>query len=66
MRLTAFWRDEIPEEAEQISGKIPVTCGFSPLPEWIQSEQSVVVSGYGAFVVNNMLENVSQDLIGQN
>ena len=31
-----------------------VTCGLSPLPEFIQSEQSVVVSGYGAFVVNNI------------
>lgn len=66
MNLTAFWRDEIPDGSERIAGQIPVTCGFSPLPEWIQSEQSVVVSGYGAFVVNNIPGNVSQDLIGQN
>jgi hypothetical protein len=66
MNLVAFWRDEIPQGADRIAGQIPVTCGFSPLPEWIQSEQSVVVSGYGAFVVNNMPMNVSSDLIGKN
>ncbi len=29
---------------------VPVTCGFSPVPEWIQSERSMIVYGYGAFV----------------
>jgi len=66
MNLVAFWRDEIPEGAERIAGQIPVTCGFTTLPDWIQSEQSVVVSGYGAFVVNNMPNSVAEDLIGQN
>jgi hypothetical protein len=66
MNMVAFWRDEIPAGSERIAGKIPVTCGFTDLPEWIQSEQSVVVSGYGAFVVNNMPVNVSKDLAGQN
>ncbi|WP_219970614.1 hypothetical protein [Methanospirillum lacunae] len=66
MNLTAFWRDEIPEGTERIAGQIPVTCGFITLPEWIQSEQSVVVSGYGAFVVNNMPVNVSPEMINQN
>jgi hypothetical protein len=66
MNLVAFWRDEIPEGSERIAGQIPVTCGFTTLPDWIQSEQSVVVSGYGAFVVNNMPNSVSDDLIGQN
>ena len=66
MNLVAFWRDDIPEGSERIAGQIPVTCGFKNLPEWIQSEQSVVVSGYGAFVVNNMPVNVSDDLIGKN
>ncbi|MDY9926561.1 hypothetical protein [Methanosarcina sp.] len=66
MNLVAFWRDEIPKGSERIAGQIPVTCGFTTLPEWIQTEQSVVVSGYGAFVVNNIPENVSSDLIGQN
>ena len=62
MNLVAFWRDKIPSDASQqpgtasnrIAGQIPVTCGLDPLPNWIQSEQSVVVNGYGAFVVNNM------------
>ncbi|AKB55132.1 MULTISPECIES: DUF1350 family protein [Methanosarcina] len=66
MNLVAFWRNEIPEGSERIAGQIPVTCNFTTLPEWIQTEQSVVVSGYGAFVVNNIPENVSSDLIGQN
>ena len=67
MKLVAFWRDEIPDgfvqkpgtASRRIAGQIQVTCGFSPLPEWIQSEQSVVVNGYGAFVVNNRPENAA-------
>jgi len=66
MNLVAFWRDEIPEGSERIAGQIPVTCGLSNDTEWIQSEQSVVVYGYGAFVVNNIPENVSDDLVDQN
>jgi hypothetical protein len=66
MNLVAFWRNNITPGSNRIAGQIPVTCGFSPLPEWIQSEQSVVVYGYGAFVVNNIPETVSSDLIGQN
>jgi hypothetical protein len=62
MNLTAFWRDEIPEGSQRIAGQIPVTCGLSNDTEWIQSEQSVVVYGYGAFVVNNIPENVSSDI----
>lgn len=62
MNLTAFWRDEIPEGSQRIAGQIPVTCGLSNDTEWIQSEQSVVVYGYGAFVVNNIPENVSSDV----
>ena len=62
MKLVAFWRDDIPQgftqrpgtASRRIAGQIPVTCGFDPLPEWIQSEQSVVVNNYGAFVVNNI------------
>jgi len=65
MKLVAFWRNEIPSNfvqrvgtaSRRIAGQIPVTCGFATLPEWIQSEQSVVVRGYGAFVVNNIPEN---------
>lgn len=67
MKLVAFWRDAIPEgfvqkpgtASRRIAGQIQVTCGFSPVPEWIQSEQSVVVNGYGAFVVNNIPENAA-------
>lgn len=62
MKLVAFWRNEIPAGFQQkpgtrsrrIADQIAVTCGLSPLPEFIQSEQSVVVDGYAAFVVNNM------------
>ena len=62
MKLVAFWRDGIPEgfrqqpgtRSNRIAGQIPVTAGLSPLPKFVQSEQSVVVNGYGAFVVNNM------------
>ena len=62
MKLVAFWRDEIPEgfvqrpgtASRRIAGQIDVTCGLPASTPWIQSEQSVVVSGYGAFVVNNI------------
>lgn len=66
MNLLAFWRDDIPEGSPRLAGSIPVTCGFEPLPDWIQSEQSVVVSGYGAFVVNNIPANISGELVNQN
>jgi len=74
MKLVAFWRDAIPDgfvqipgtASRRIAGQIKVTCGFSPLPEWIQSEQSVIVYGYGAFVVNNIPQSVSSDLRGAN
>ena len=66
MNLVAFWRDNIPPGSQRIAGQIPVTCGFSPLPEWIQSESSVVVYGYGAFVANQIPETISSDLVGQN
>jgi len=62
MNLTAFWRDEIPEGSQRIADKIQVTCGLPADTEWIQSEQSVVVNGYGAFVVNNIPETVDPDL----
>jgi len=74
MKLVAFWRDTIPTgfiqkpdtASRRIAGQIQVTCGFSPLPEWLQSEQSVVVSGYGAFVVNNIPQTVSSDIQSAN
>ena len=62
MKVVAFWRDQIPVDFQQqpgtksrrIAGQIQITCGLSPQPEFVQSEQSVVVNGYGAFVVNNI------------
>ncbi|MBL1079949.1 hypothetical protein JK358_36690 [Nocardia sp. 2] len=63
MKLVAFWRNQIPEgfqqkpgtKSDRIADQIQVTAGKKdPLPEFIQSEQSVVVNGYGAFVVDNM------------
>lgn len=62
MNIVAFWRDEIPVDAKQqpgtksnrIAGQMGITCGLDPKTEFIQSEQSVVVNGYGAFVVNNI------------
>lgn len=62
MHLVAFWRDQIPDgwkappgaKSNRIAGQIAVTAGLKTLPKFIQSEQSVVVNGYGAFVVNNV------------
>ena len=64
MHLTAFWRNDIPEDWEalpeapnrRITGLAPVTMERPELKK-IQSEQTTIVSGYGAFVVNNMPRN---------
>lgn len=74
MRLVAFWRDGIPADAKEvvagrprIAGSYEVNCGMSASTEWIQSEQSVVVAGYGAFVVNNIITGndlISDKIIG--
>jgi hypothetical protein len=69
MKVVAFWRNEIPTDFKQkpgtqsrrIAGQIEITCGLSPLPEFIQSEQSVVVNGYGGFVVNNIRAQGAKD-----
>ena len=65
MNVTLFWRDDIPEDWEQldnapsrrIAGVAPVNMGELDLRQ-IQSEQTVVVSGYGALVVNNHPRNI--------
>lgn len=65
MNMLLFWRDDIPKDWQQlptapsrrIAGQLPVTMGDPSLKK-IQSEQSVVVSGYGALVVNNAPRNV--------
>jgi len=64
MKLVAFWRDKIPAGfVDRIAGQIQVKCGFTTLPTWLQSEQSVVVYGYGAFVVNNIPETYSSQIV---
>jgi len=58
MNVVLFWRDEIPEgwepplgaPSERIAGQLPADIGDRTA---VQTEQSVVVGGYGAFVVNN-------------
>lgn len=64
MNVVPFWRDEIPDDWEappgaphrRIAGMQPATMGNPELRE-IQSEQSVVVAGHGALVVNNVGRN---------
>jgi hypothetical protein len=65
MNVVLFWRDAIPEGWEtlpgaperRIAGMLPADMGDPDLSA-IQSEQSVVVAGYGALVVNNKPRNV--------
>ena len=64
MNVVLFWRDEIPADwnplegapDRRIAGMLPVDTDDPELAE-IQSEQSVVVAGYGALVVNNVPRN---------
>ena len=64
MNLTLYWRDAIPNDwvqlpgapSRRIAGLAPATVG-NPRLRGVQSEQSVAVSGYGAFVVNNTPRN---------
>jgi len=63
MHLVLLWRDQIPEDWEQIPGtksrriaaQVPVTFGDDDATDTL-SEQSVCVRGYGALVVNNQLK----------
>ncbi|MCB0221202.1 MAG: hypothetical protein KDH09_16000 [Chrysiogenetes bacterium] len=60
MNLVLFWRDEIPADWQpiapgkdrRIAAEVPVTFG-DPSATTSVSEQSVLVRGYGAMVVNN-------------
>ena len=60
MNMTYFWRDDIPEgwaqlpnaPSRRIAGMLPAQFG-DPERVAAQTEQSVIVGGYGAFVVNN-------------
>ncbi len=63
MHLDLLWRDEIPADWKGLPGKdrrvaceVPVTFG-DPGATTSLSEQSVLVRGYGAVVVNNKLKN---------
>ncbi|MCP1226200.1 hypothetical protein [Sebaldella sp. S0638] len=73
MNIVAFWRDEIPAgfkqkpgtKSNRIADQMPITAGQPKTAKWIQSEQSVVVKGYGAFVVNNIVDKAPDDrLVG--
>jgi hypothetical protein len=72
MNLTLLWRDEIPEDwpglpgapDRRIAGMLPANMG-NPRIEAIKSEQSVVVAGYGALVVNNEPRNAPWYLPGR-
>jgi len=64
MNVTLFWRDDIPEGWQQlegtpsrrIAGQAPADMGDLNV-QAIQSEQTVIVAGYGALVVNNTPRN---------
>ena len=68
MNVVLFWRDEIPEDAEsvdgapsdRIAGMAAADMGDPDL-EAIQTDQSVVVGGNGAFVVNNDPASIPDD-----
>jgi len=72
MNVVLFWRDAVPSDWEglpaapdrRIAGMLPADMGDEDLIE-IQSEQSVVVAGYGALVVNNVPRNVPWYLPGR-
>jgi hypothetical protein len=71
MKLVAFWRDGIPADAKKVPGALspriadqkPVSAGISEQRPWLQSEQTIIVSGHGAFVVNNLIEEGHPDRI---
>lgn len=66
MHLVLFWRDEIPADWTPLPGKDPrIACEFpvsfgDPAATRSLSEQSVLVRGYAAVVVNNLLQDESQ------
>ena len=66
MHLVLFWRDEIPADWTPLPGRdpriaceFPVTFGDSGASRSL-SEQSVLVRGHAAVVVNNLLQDESQ------
>lgn len=71
MNLVAFWRNEIPAshqlkegaKSRRIAGFIPIKAGLPEDKPWIQSEQTIVVNGWGAFLVNNLIDEGHPDRI---
>jgi hypothetical protein len=71
MNLVAFWRNEIQESHKQkegtksrrIAGLIPIKAGLPEDKPWIQSEQTIVVNKWGAFLVNNLIDEGHPDRI---
>ena len=71
MNLVAFWRNGIPESHQQkegtksrrIAGLIPIKAGLPEDKPWIQSEQTIVVNKWGAFLVNNLIDEGHPDRI---
>lgn len=63
MNLVAFWRDDIPSgKTDRIAGMIASDMGGVD-DTYIQTEVSIPVSGYKAFLVNGMApENIKPDL----
>ena len=69
MNVTLMWRDGIPQgwkppkgaPSDRIAGMLPADMGPLALDK-VQTEQSVVISGYGALVVNNEPRNVPEQL----
>jgi len=65
MNVTLFWRDAIPDgwkapqgaPSRRIAGLAPASMGSLDVQK-IQSEQTVIVAGYGALVVNNHPRNI--------
>jgi hypothetical protein len=70
MNVVAYWRDEIPSgwnqlhgaPSRRIAGQQPANFG-DPGLKAAQSEQSMVCSGYGMFVVNNEAKNVPKFIL---
>ena len=65
MNVTLFWRNQIPQDwvalsgapSRRIAGIAPASMGKLDAKK-IQSEQTVIVAGYGALVVNNRPRNI--------
>ncbi len=75
MHLVLFWRDQVPADFQpiapgkdrRIAAEVPIRFG-DPSAETSVSEQSVLVRGYGAMVVNNdygiSLPSALPDVVG--